>query len=454
MRIAISMTVLIDLIIRFSDVQAFYSDSGIWPRALVYNFSWNAGFWSFHLLSGSHYWEAFLFFLHFLVAFFLLVGYKTRLFSLLTWMFCISLHNRNVFILQSGDDLLRMILFWGIFLPWNLYYSIDAKKKRVLPKHFVVASIGYLFLISSVYIFSVALKSSAEWRMDGSAIYYALSLEQLRLPVFGDFLYQFPVLMKVLTHIVYLMECVIPILILWPSKNKYLRLVTFLMVLILHLGIGIHLFVGLFPIICIASCVALLPDSFIVNIENKIRFRPSYFFVKQRATSKLIYLQTTFLTLIIFMCLFINLEKLRYFKYELRNEMYYIANVLRLNQNWGMFSPDVLKKDGWLVYFGTDSIGRQWDLRLNRDFVDYAKPEHIVSMYKNDRWRKLAENMQNDYFTFLRPRYCNYVLKQWNNQHPKKKMLYLNLYYMEKENLANYKTSTIKKQLYCMCNGI
>ncbi len=100
-----------------------------------------------------------------------------------------------------------------------------------------------------------------------------------------------------------------------------------------------------------------------------------------------------------------------------------------------MFSPSVLKTDGWYVFHGMDSIGRQWDLRLNQDHVDYKKPRHIVSHYKNDRWRKLAENMQDDRFTFLRPLFCKYIITDWNHRHPEKKIAVLNFYFIAKNNL-------------------
>jgi hypothetical protein len=118
-----------------------------------------------------------------------------------------------------------------------------------------------------------------------------------------------------------------------------------------------------------------------------------------------------------------------------------------------MFSPHIIKKDGWFVYHGMDSIGRQWDLRLNQDYVDYKKPEHVVSMYKTDRWRKLAEHMQNDQYTFLRPLYCRYIIRKWNAEHPEKKIAILNLYYMEKENLIGYKTTEITKKLFSVCDN-
>lgn len=453
MRIALAIVILLDLIFRSTDIEAFYTAQGIWPKTVVYNFAWSRGYWSFHLIFDTYLWNCILFGFHFLLALLLLLGYRTQLITVLLWLFTVSLHNRNLFILQSGDDLLRLVLFWAIFLPWGHYYSLDAKYP---PKGFYftrLASLGYLVLMASVYAFTSLLKNSNEWRLDGTAIYYALSLEQIRLPITGDFVYQFPSVMRVLTYVVYAIECLIPILLLWPSKRKWLRRSAFIGILLLHTGIALTLYVGLFPFICMAVSIGFLPqylqleqhlnNYFTKTFSHKTIQTPASVFAK---------LWRLVLGFIISICLFINLEQLQFFNYQLRDEVYFFGNALRLNQNWGMFSPDVLKKDGWLVYHGTDSIGRQWDLRHNEDYVDYAKPKHIVSYYKNDRWRKLVENMQNDNFTFLRPKYCKYILNNWKKQHPEKKISSLYLYFMEKENLPNYKTSTVKKSLYCMCN--
>src|SRR5690606_40284208 len=129
----------------------------------------------------------------------------------------------------------------------------------------------------------------------------------------------------------------------------------------------------------------------------------------------------------IILCLIVNISSLDWCKYELKNAGQFCVNALRFDQYWGMFSPSIIKEDGWFVYYGIDEQGRQWDLRTNKDYVDFKKPEHIVSMYKTDRWRKLAENMANDNFTFLRPLYGKYVLDKWNEEHPDKKIVTLNL---------------------------
>jgi len=111
MRIALAIVILADLIIRGGDLTAHYTNEGILPADIMHNFGWKPGFWTFHELSGSYIWVLSLFILHFIFALFLLFGYKTKFSTLIVWLLYISLHNRNLYIQQAGDDLIRLVLF-------------------------------------------------------------------------------------------------------------------------------------------------------------------------------------------------------------------------------------------------------------------------------------------------------------------------------------------------------
>ena len=271
------------------------------------------------------------------------------------------------------------------------------------------------------------------------------------MPFFGDWLYQFPILMNILTHFVYWLEFVLPFLILWPSKNGKSRFIAFILILILQIGIGMTLYVGLFFLINIVSSIGLIPS--IKFNFNRSRIKQNTF-IYQKPIKQNYFLKISsnlIAVYVIVICIIINLSSVNWFNYQLKSEFTYSVNLFRLNQFWGMFSPKVLKNDGWFVYHGIDSLGQSWDLRMNKKNINYSKPKHIVSLYKNDRWRKLAENMQNPKYNFLRPQFGKNILRLWNIENPKKNMVTLNLYFMEKENLLNYQNTQIKKILYCVC---
>jgi hypothetical protein len=452
MRIVLGLVIIADLAIRIQDLGAHYTDDGIWPRRLVETFGWRSGYWTLHTLSGTFTFQLVVFILHILAACLLTVGYKTRAITIVVWLLTISLHNRNLYILQSGDDLLRLTLFWAIFLPWGAHYSIDAFGQRHITTPRFVVRFGYLLLVASVYFFSVCLKTGPEWRGEGTAAYYALSLEQLRLPYTGDFIYRFPSLLKMITWMVLGAEILIPFLILFPTRSGHTRTAAFIMICMLHIGIGLTLYVGLFYIISIATAIALLPESAMDSLECRIKLLQVRVVRMVPPRKWYRYISGAICIFALVMGLIINAGTVRNFSYELRRELWYPVSLLRLDQNWGMFSPDVMKKDGWFVLHGIDSHGVEWDLRHNKNQVDYTKPPHIVSLYPSDRWRKLAENMQNDNFTFLRPLYGEYILRSWNKSHPERRIETLSVYYMEKNNLPNYRTSEIKKVLYCVSN--
>ncbi len=449
MRIAIGLIVLIDLIIRAQDLEAFFTDEGLMPRHLLQNFGWQSGFWSFHTLSGSSFYIGILFVLHGIFTIGLIIGYKTRLTTLLVWLLTISLHNRNLFILQSGDDLLRLTLLWGMFIPWGNAFSVDAKKYRSKMQYGGMAIFGYFLLIASVYFFTVFFKNSSEWRSEGTAIYFALSLDQIRLPV-GDWLYNYPQAMKLLTHAVYVIEIAIPVLLLLPLNLFNSRGWAVVLMFFLHIGIGLCLYVGLFFIINLATALAFIPSKWLnwISSDNL----KTYSRLPWRTTSILVKAFSSFITsFIIIICLIYNLSFMNWFQYELIKEFTVVVNALRLNQYWGMFSPHIMKEDGWFVYEGYTEEGKHWDLKKNKPIIDISKPQHLVKDFKTDRWRKLAENMQRDNYTFLRPLYCKYHLKKWNKEHPENKMRSLDLIFFKEVSETNYKTKPIERQQYCLC---
>lgn len=455
MRIAIGVVLLSDLIIRASSLTAHYTDQGVLPVSLLLEFDSKPLRWSFHYLNDSFAYQSFLFCIHGFITFFLILGYRTRLFTVLSWIFLVSLQNRNPFIQQSGDDLLRLVLFFGIFMPWGYFYSADSKKSIPIVKHyFSLSSLGYLILIASVYIFSAIQKSSPEWRTEGTALYYALSLDQLKVGI-GDWLYQFPTLMKVLTFLVfYYFELLVPILLLLPFTTKKFRGLIVSSIIILHLGIASTIYVGLFFAISIAGCLGLMPSSFMDRIDNKIgpiRAALSEGFYEATLPTGLKYAKNAFFVLLIGFCLFFNLGYIPSFRYVLDDRAQYVTNVLKLEQYWGMFSPNVYKTDGWYIYKGFKANDSVWDIYNNKPQMDLTKPKDIDKMYPSDRWRKFAENYQNNNYNFMRPYYCKYLIREWNKKHPENKIEGLDVIFVLEESLPDYKTAPLKEQNTCLC---
>ncbi len=260
-RVLLAIALIVDLGMRARDLAAHYSDHGILPRvALISEFG--AWFPSFHMMSGSAKVQGALFLIAGLIAVALMVGYRTRLATIGSWIFLISLQARSQPISQGADLLLHVLLFWGMFLPLGARCSIDAALDRQIDQepnsYFSMATMALLVQCMSVYFFTALLKDSRVWLPDGTAVYYALHIDYLATP-FAVWLRQFPAIMQGLTYFVWFLEILAPFLIFSPVLHLPLRLVALVLLTGMHIGFFLCLEIGIFPLVSIASLVAFTP---------------------------------------------------------------------------------------------------------------------------------------------------------------------------------------------------
>ncbi|WP_205500587.1 HTTM domain-containing protein [Rufibacter psychrotolerans] len=476
MRIWVASVLLLDICIRATDLEAHYSNMGVLPLHVLHANAWNQYFFSLHALSGMWQFQAFLFVVAGAAAICLLLGYHTRWATFVSWLLLLSLQNRNPLISQSGDSLLRMLLFWGMFLPWHRHYSLDARRSPVLEtttRYLSMASAAYLCQVAWVYVFTALLKSGPDWTTDGTALYYALSLDQILMPG-GRILYQYPLLMKQLTHITYFMELWLPFVLLIPWRNTWFRMIFFVAIVGLHIGISLTLFVGLFYLISISAVMGLLPTPVMDVIDRYLRhgyikvqrrwaqwgqgwrspvnLRVQFSWSSPQWAESFRYLREGVVLASFALALWWNLSTLNKPYFQMPSEFHWATLVPRLDQNWSMFAPNVFKEDGWYILEGTTNSNRKVDLNQQGKEPDTAKPASVMSLFKNDRWRKYSENylfVPNEY---MRPYYCFYLLRRWNEEHPQPEQIKeLNVIYMKEVSLPDYKTEPIKREVLCHC---
>lgn len=268
-RIGLALVLIGDLIARACDLTVFYTDWGILPRAvLLDNFSLPERF-SIHLMSGQFLFQALLFFLAGLFAVMLLFGVRTRLAAVASWFMLVSLQMRNPVILQGGDVYLRELAFIAIFLPLGAMYSIDAaldttpeeERTARTTVYFSTFGLALMAQIALLYMFAVLLKTAPEWRVNHTAVFYALSIQQMSTPL-GRFLLHFPKLLPWLTRGTLLHESSIPALILIPIFAGPARFLAAVLILVLHTALGLSIRLGHFPYIAGIAALPLLPTWF------------------------------------------------------------------------------------------------------------------------------------------------------------------------------------------------
>ena len=111
--------------LRSRDLATFYTDSGVMARQFWIDVT-QRWLWSIHAASGQSWWQIILFVLAGCFAFGLIIGYRSRLMAVLTFVLLASLQNRNALLMQGGDLLLVVMCFWSVFLPLGARYSVDS----------------------------------------------------------------------------------------------------------------------------------------------------------------------------------------------------------------------------------------------------------------------------------------------------------------------------------------
>jgi hypothetical protein len=469
MRIGIGITILIDLIIRFSDLEAHYTDNGVLPLEALFRYLWDHRYFSIYTVSNSWQWLSLLFLINILSSFCLILGYKTRLFSVICWMFLLSLHNRNPLINQGGDDLLRLILFIGIFLPWGYCYSIDTvNNSNIKPNSYSYASVAcfaYILQIICMYVFSALLKTSPEWTANFTALYFALSLDQILLP-FGKFIFPYYNFLLVITFLVFYIELLLPFILLIPFYSNYFRIAFFIIIGCMHIGIVLSLNVGLFPLISIVSILGILPSSMFDRMDKmNISFQIKNFISKipfdSSLTNYLNFPKENFIQsgVMFFFCIcivLVNLTTIGKLTFSSENNFNWLVKTTRIDQHWGMFAPAVFKDDGWFAFLGKREDKSVIDIHESSldHKVNFNKPAYVAGTYKNDRWRKYSEGILMISNAHFRPFYCSFLLNNWNRNYPKQKINSLEIIYMKEISLANYAVNKPKKEMLCNCTLI
>jgi hypothetical protein len=268
MRICLGVLLLCDIAVRYSDLEAHYSDDGVLPISTLplYNLPI-----SVHLCSGAVAFQAILFYLHGFAALALLLGWMTRYATPIAWFLTISVHARNPLVITGGDAVLRMLLFWGIFLPLGASYSVDSLSRPRPPKRVLsMASVALVVQVWSIYLFAGLMKYGAEWRNDGNALYMALSVGHFTTPL-AKLILQSQGLMTFLTFATLVQEIFVPLLLFMPWKTWFFRLVCIVSFIGFHTMIGQSMRLGTFQPLCIVGWLALLPTEFWDWLARRLR---------------------------------------------------------------------------------------------------------------------------------------------------------------------------------------
>ena len=254
-RIFLGIVIILDTFQRMSLSSLLYSDQGILPRSIVITNSYD---FSLFFISGSPYFSFLLFSINIIMGLLIIFRVHTLKAILISLFIVISYQNRAPTVFYGGDQVLKILIFFSIFFPFN--------KKNNLLKDGNFYFFVYLIQVSFIYWGSLFFKlsSSDQWFPKGVALKQLIQFESIIYPLFHNLKIN-DILSQALSFSVLLMLFVTPILFFCGWK---LRRVAAYLLIMFHSTIFLTLKVGLFPIINIVSLLPLLKNHKINPFQN------------------------------------------------------------------------------------------------------------------------------------------------------------------------------------------
>lgn len=200
------------------------------------------------------------------------LGLFTRTSMVLAFMTLLSFQNRNDFILNSGDIVLRNILFFMMFSAAGKAYSLDRwfynlrfgkSPQPVMERPWALRMIQIQFCV--IYIATVLFKIKGTHWVDGTAVYIATRLEEfVRVP--------FPLLnnlavIKFMTWSTLVVELAMGTLV-WFKDLRYWVLLSGIG---LHIGIELVMSIPMFEWVMVVTMLSLVDPWDVISIESKLR---------------------------------------------------------------------------------------------------------------------------------------------------------------------------------------
>ncbi len=410
-RVALSLVVLVDLARRLPDVRAFYTDTGVLPRSLLATLYPGYATVSLHALSGGLAFQVALFALAAVAALALLVGYRTRLATVVSLVLLVSIQLRNPLVLNSGDVLLRRLLFWASFLPLGSRWAVDAADRdRTETTDSVVglATAGLLAQVVVVYATNAVVKLRADVWLRGDAVRYAFQLDHFTV-LLGDIVAGWTPVLQLAGWVWLALLILSPLLVVLTGRARAALVGAFAAV---HAGMVVTLQLGVFPLVSLAGLVPLLPGWVWDRVAARLRVPWTLPQAPRTPLAERVPGLRTVARGLAAVCLVALV----------------VVNAVGLGvvgapagtpdqvteRSWDMFAPSPPLATWWVLAPANLTTGERVDAITGEPF-DASRPAEVAAVHRNERWRKFFADAKRE--PRLRESLVRHLCSRWNRTH-------------------------------------
>lgn len=438
-RILLGALLIHDWVTRWPNLEAFYTAAGVLPldgatstRLGEFHFS------LFDHLSSLIAVQA-AFFAGLVCYTVLLLGYRPRLFLLLSLVFFVSVVNRNPLVRAHSDVVLVSMMLWAMFLPIGRRFSLDALWGRdeqggtdwSQPS---LAAFVVLLQLGLIYFLTAFAKHGEAW-MNGTALYYAMHLELLTNSI-GQWLGQQSLgIIKALTWGTLALEFVVLPLLLVP--HRFVRRFLFVALTALQLGILSTMDIGHFPLVMITFHVLLIGPWDWKLIAVRKTEGDEIGAVK--GWRRIVILLRDACVAVIFMAVLVNAYNFMTPRLGTKQivEPALVRAIIQtpqIIQDWYMFAPDPSKRSLWWVLDGTTQAGRRID-PMTGSLPSWDKPENLAARY--DRfWSYYLYRLTLEENEPYRRYFAGYLARKFERRYAEDPLVKLDFYAMRETILA------------------
>jgi Vitamin K-dependent gamma-carboxylase len=288
LRIGYGLCYLVFLLRELPHRDEIWGPGSPWTPALANQLSDQTGWFSLLTLSDSMVWFNLCYAVALVVCALFLLGWRTRLTSVLFAVVVASFHARAIFMTDGGDNLILLMALYLTATACGRHWSLDARRTTVRARTgrparrtlwratsdlwsqlgaareslvttlhncgmFVIAA-QVCLLYGSAGLYKV---QGGSWQT-GTALHYVVNLDLFRpWPALSALADNYPLLLAAVGHLTVLVQVAFPFALF--SRLKYVVLV---MLLGMHLGIAVLLGLPVFSAAMIVADAAFLPDRF------------------------------------------------------------------------------------------------------------------------------------------------------------------------------------------------
>jgi len=447
-RIGLGSMLLWDLWGRAKTLREHYTGEGVFPRELAQRMRPDSALFRVFLWSDRFEVQAALFGLFALVALLFLVGWRTRVMSVLAFVLLASLVRRNPYVCHTGDVLLKALMFWALFLPLGAHFSLDRLRGSVRApegaRALSLATAGVLLQVAIFYVMAGMLKARYEVWRNGGAVWIFTHVSEYTRP-FGAWLGQFPAACRCLTFATLLMEGLAPFLLFSPLGTARIRTLLFFVFAAFHLTLQATIHIGIFQFLCIVMLTLFLPGTFWDGLGRRVpaalrarwhALRTAWSARYARAPSPgppvpgalarwLSRASAAFLVLAMAVIVVSNANSTVEDPYDREDQGWLTlpravddyGRQMSLVQSWNMFTDIDRLFFGWFLV-----LGQQEDLQVvnvleGRPFRRLQLPEHYARSFPNHDsrryWRELTLTDDGKPREALQKATCDYLAREW-----------------------------------------